>query len=71
MNLFDVSNALPNTHGVMAKVLDCSLEISEFELQSIYYVPFRTNTLGKNIKLLYTPNSVLNGITAVLSEVML
>ena len=24
--------------GVMAKVLDCSLEVSEFELQSNYYV---------------------------------
>ena len=36
----------------MAKVLDCSLEISEFELQSPYYVHFRTNTLEKGMNLL-------------------
>ena len=28
----------------MAKVLDCSLEVSEFELQSRNYVHFQTNT---------------------------
>ena len=33
--------------GVMAKVLDCRLEVSEFELQWRCYVHFRTNTLGK------------------------
>ena len=33
----------------MAKVLDCGLDVSEFELQSQYYVHFRTNTLGKGI----------------------
>ena len=26
--------------GVIAKVLDCDLEVSEFELQSYYYVHF-------------------------------
>ena len=31
----------------MVKVLNCSLVVSEFELQSRYYVYFRTNALGK------------------------
>ena len=37
---------LPRTSlcGVMDKVLDCGLKISEFELQSRHYVHFRTNT---------------------------
>ena len=33
----------------MAKVLDSSLKVSEFELQSYYYVHFQTNTLGKGM----------------------
>ena len=35
--------------GVVAKVLDCDIVRSEFELQSRYYVHFRTNTLGKSM----------------------
>ena len=31
----------------MANVLDCDIVVREFELQSCYYVHFRTNTLGK------------------------
>ena len=34
----------------MDKMLDCSLEISEFELQSRYCIHFGTNTLGKSIE---------------------
>ena len=34
----------------MANVLD-----SDFEVQSRYYVHFRTNTLGKNMNLLILP----------------
>ena len=30
-----------------AKVRECGLEVSEFELQSHFYVHFRTHTLGK------------------------
>ena len=33
----------------MAKVLDCSLEVSKYELQLSYYIQFRTNTLGKGM----------------------
>ena len=38
----------------MAKVLDNGPEVSEFELQSCYYVYFQTNTQGKGIKTLIT-----------------
>ena len=31
----------------MVKALDCGIVVSEFELQSIYYVQFSTNTIGK------------------------
>ena len=33
--------------GVMVKAMECGIIESEFELQSCYYVHFRTNTLGK------------------------
>ena len=33
--------------GVMVKVMDCEIVVSEFKLQSRYYVHFRANTLGK------------------------
>ena len=29
--------------GVMAEMLDCGHDVSEFKLQSLYYVYFRTN----------------------------
>ena len=34
---------------VMVKTMDCGIVVSEFELQSRYYVHFRTNTLGKGM----------------------
>ena len=41
--------------GVMANMLECDFVVSEFELQSCYYVHFRTNNLGKGINsLLHT-----------------
>ena len=38
----------------MAKVLDCDLKVSDFELQSCYYIHFQTNNLmkGMNIRIL-------------------
>ena len=36
--------------GVVGKVLDSGREVSEFELQSRYYVHYRTNTLEKGMK---------------------
>ena len=37
-------------HGVMAKVLDCSLKVSEFKLQSCYYVHIWTNAFEKGME---------------------
>ena len=33
--------------GVVANVLDCDIVVSEFALQSYYYIHFQTNTLEK------------------------
>ena len=38
-----------NPHDVVANVPNCDITVSEFELQSRYYVHFRVNTLGKGI----------------------
>ena len=35
--------------GVMVKAMDYGIVVSEFELQSCYYVHFWTNTLGKSM----------------------
>ena len=35
--------------GVMVKAIDCEVVVSEFVLQSRYYVHFRANTLGKGM----------------------
>ena len=47
---------------VVANVVDCDLVVSEFELQSRYYVNFRTNTFGKGMNFLFhhLPNSTAN-----------
>ena len=41
--------------GVMVKALDCGIIVSEFVLQSRYYVHFRANTLGKGKNPLILP----------------
>ena len=38
--------------GVMVKAMDCGIILSEFVLQSRYYVHFRANTLGKGMNTL-------------------
>ena len=35
--------------GVMVKAMDCRIVVSQFVIQSRYYVHFRTNTLGKGM----------------------
>ena len=40
---------LTSPHGIVVKVLDCSLKVNKFKLQSCYYVPFQTNTLRKGM----------------------
>ena len=42
-------------HGVMVKALDCSFEVSEFQLQLVYYIHFQINTLGKVINCFIPP----------------
>ena len=41
--------------GVMVKAMDYGIVVSEFVLQSCYYVHFRTNTLGKGMNPLILP----------------
>ena len=43
------------SRGVMVKALECGIVVSEFELQSCYYVNFQTNTLGKGMSPLILP----------------
>ena len=49
----------------MAKVLDCGLEVYEFEFQSRYHVHFWANDLLKRYELPYLSSYGVN-ITAVL-----
>ena len=42
-------------HSVMVKAMNCEIVVSEFVLQSHYYVHFRENTLGKGMKPLILP----------------
>ena len=44
-----------NPSVVVAIVLVCDIVVSEFELQSCYYVHFRTDTLGKGMNPLIPP----------------
>ena len=46
-------------HRVMVKSLDRGIVVSEFELQSRYYVHFRTNI---NYPLSYGLNSITSGL---------
>ena len=39
----------------MANIQDCDLQVSVFELQSLYQVPFQTHTLGKGMDPLVFP----------------
>ena len=41
--------------GVMVKAMDCGIVVSEFVLQSCFYVPFRANTLGKGMNPIILP----------------
>ena len=42
-------------HGVMVKTMDYGIVVSEFVLQSRYYVHFWANTLGKGMNPLILP----------------
>ena len=51
--------------GVMGKAMDCRIVVSEFVLQSRYYVHFRVNTLGKGYEPPNPPSYGLNSTTTV------
>ena len=42
-------------HGVMVKVMDCRIVVSEFEVQLCYYIHFQINTLQKGTNSLILP----------------
>ena len=44
-----------NWHGAGVNVLNSDIVINKFELQSSYYVQFRTNTLGEGMNPLILP----------------
>ena len=52
-NKFDTLRRCPR--GVMVKMMDCEIVVSELELQLHYYVHFQTNTLGKGMNPLILP----------------
>ena len=47
--------------GVVANVLDSNIVVSEFKLQSLYYIYLRTNTLGKGMD----PSSSSYGLNCI------
>ena len=51
--IYDKLSGCPR--GVMLKAMDCGTVVSEFVLQSRYYVHFRTNTFGKGMNPLILP----------------
>ena len=52
--------------GVRVKATDCGIVVSEFVLQSRYYVHFRVNTLWERYDPSYPPSYELNSSTTVL-----
>ena len=59
-NILRIRASLPKSlggdiTGEMVKVMDCGIVVSEFLLQSGYYVHFRKNTLGKDMNPLILP----------------
>ena len=43
------NNSVKSPYDVLVNVLNCNIVVSEFELQSCYYVDFWTNTHGKGM----------------------
>ena len=53
---------------IVAYVLDCDIIVSEFELQSCYYIHFWTNTFGKRHERFYPFIYELNNTAIVLLQ---
>ena len=54
--------------GIMVKALDCGIVVSEFELQSCYYVHFLCKYPWERYEPPYPPSYGLNSTTTVLLE---
>ena len=51
--MFVISQLLSN--NLTEKAMNCGIVVREFVLQSLYYVHFRANTLGKGMNPLILP----------------
>ena len=54
-NIYETQSFGGCPRGVMVKAMDCRIVVSEFVLQSRYYVHFRANTRGKGMNPLILP----------------
>ena len=53
----------------MTNVLDCDIVISEFKIQSLYYIHFQTNILWKGMNsFIPRPHGLNSTITVLLEE---
>ena len=62
------SEAGGSSRGIVGTKLDCGVEVSKFEMQSRYYIHFRTNTHWKRYEPPNSPSYGLNSINAVLLQ---
>ena len=51
LRIYTYFNEVGSPHGVVAKVMNCNIPVSEFDLHSRNYVLFRTNTFRKSMNL--------------------
>ena len=58
-------------NGLVAKVMACDLEASEFELQLHYHAHFRTNNLVKSMTPLIPASHQLDSTNALLQQQLL
>ena len=62
-----VRHSIRPLHRIVAKLLDCNIVASRFELQLHYYIRFQTNTLEKSMAF-SIPMLCLNNTTSVISQ---
>ena len=63
------TDRLRSPHAIAANMMDSDIVVSRFKLQSHYYIPFWTNTLGKGINSLIYSSYWLNSTTTVLLQI--
>ena len=51
---------------IMVKMLECGSEVSEFEIQSCYYVHFQLISLEKDIEPFYLPQAMGQIVTLLI-----